>query len=205
MVERAVFHDPSGRRRRRFGVAVTAFVLLIVAAIGLFAASIVSTSAGLPLPFTVERPPVRDLGQLAHDTRRDVGKALRRASWLARPAPAIGAALAVGFHAPWDDASAASLERHIGDLDWLVPAWVSVTGPEHVVTRFPDLRGRQIIAAAAARPRIVPMVQNASTSKVSRNQPSRIISPSCARRTNGARGTGGGWRWLRRPITPSGT
>ena len=161
MVERAVFHDPSGRRRRRFGVAVTAFVLLIVAAIGLFAASIVSTSAGLPLPFTVERPPVRDLGQLAHDTRRDVGKALRRASWLARPAPAIGAALAVGFHAPWDDASAASLERHIGDLDWLVPAWVSVTGPEHVVTRFPDLRGRQIIAAAAARPRIVPMVQNA--------------------------------------------
>ncbi|MBV8971291.1 MAG: glycosyltransferase [Sphingomonadaceae bacterium] len=161
MAERAVFHDPSGRRRRRFGIAVTAFVLLICSAIGLFVTSIVSTSAGTPLPFTVERPPVRDLGQLAHDTRREVSHALRRAWWLARPAPKAGAPLAVGFHAPWDDASAASLERHIGDLDWLVPAWVSVTGPDHIVTRFPDLRGRRIIAAASARPRIVPMVQNA--------------------------------------------
>jgi len=161
MAERAIFHDPSGRRRRRFGVAVTAFVLLIVAAVTLFVTSIVSTSAGAPLPFTVERPPVRDLGQLAHDTRRDVGKALRRASWLAKPAPRVGAPLAVAFHAPWDDASAASLERHIGEVDWLVPAWVSVTGPTHVVTRIPDLRGRAIIAAATARPRLVPMVQNA--------------------------------------------
>ena len=99
MVERAIFHDPTGRRRRRFGVAVTAFVLLIVAAVGLFATSIVSTSAGLPLPFTVERPPVRDLGQLAHDTRREVGHALRRQSWLARGIPAVGAPLAVAFHA----------------------------------------------------------------------------------------------------------
>ena len=161
MVERAVFHDPSGRRRRRFGVAVTAFVLLLFSAAGLFVTSIVSTSPGTPLPFTVERPPVRDLGQLAHETRRDVGKVLRRAGWLAKPSPTVGAPLAVAFHAPWDDASAASLERHIGDIDWLIPAWISVTGPGHVVTRFPDLRGRQIIAAASARPRILPMVQNA--------------------------------------------
>lgn len=135
--------------------------MLIASAIGLFATSIVSTSAGSPLPFTVERPPVRDLGQLAHDTRRDVSHVLRRASWLAKAAPAVGSPLAVGFHAPWDDASAASLGRHIGDLDWLVPAWVSVTGPTHVVTRYPDLGARQIIAASTAHPRIVPMVQNA--------------------------------------------
>ena len=161
MVERAVFHDPSGRRRRSFTIALTAFVLLICTAVGLFVASIVGTSAGRPLPFTVERPPVRDLGQVAHDTRRDVGRALRRASWLAKASPSLGAPLAVGFHAPWDDASAASLERHIADLDWLVPAWVSVTGPDHRITRFPDLRGRAIIATASARPKLLPMVQNA--------------------------------------------
>lgn len=161
MVERAIFHDPTGQRRRRFGVAVAAFVVLLCSAIGLFATSIVSTAAGSPLPFTVERPPVRDLGQLAHDTRHSFSHALRRASWLAKGPPTVGAPLAVGFHAPWDDSSAASLKRHIGDLDWLVPAWVSVTGPDHVVTRFPDLRARAIIATSAARPRIVPMVQNA--------------------------------------------
>ncbi len=161
MAERAIFHDPTGRRGRRFGVAITAFVLLVVAAIGLFVASIVSATAGTPLPFTVERPPVRDLGQLAHDTRRDAGRVLRRASWLAKAGPNTAAPLAVGFHAPWDDASAASLVRHIGDLDWLVPAWVSVTGPDHRITRFPDLRARTIIAAAPTRPKILPMVQNA--------------------------------------------
>ncbi len=182
MAERAIFHDPSGRRRRRFGVAVTAFVLLLVAAVTLFATSIVSTSAGLPLPFTVERPPVRDLGQLAHDTRREVGHALRRASWLSRGAPAVGAPLAVGFHAPWDDASAASLERHIGDLDWVVPAWVSVTGADHVVTRFPDLRGRQIIGAAAARPRIVPMVQNAIQGEWDGPGMARLLADPAARK-----------------------
>eukprot|EP01035_Chromulina_nebulosa_P034866 gene34866-46837_t len=33
--------------------------------------------------------------------------------------------IAVGFHVPWDPSSAASLRRHIGDLDWLVPGWIS--------------------------------------------------------------------------------
>ncbi len=42
-----------------------------------------------------------------------------------------------------------------------MPAWFSVTGPNHIVTRFPDLRGRAIIATSLARPRLVPMVQNA--------------------------------------------
>ena len=161
MIERAIFHDPTGRRGRRFGIAITAFVLLVLAAIGLFIASIVSATAGTPLPFTVERPPVRDIGQLAHDTRRDAGRVLRRASWLAKEGPNTAVPLAVGFHAPWDDASAASLARHIGDLDWLVPAWVSVTGPDHRITRVPDLKGRAIFAAAASKPRLVPMVQNA--------------------------------------------
>ena len=161
MVERAIFHDPSGRRRRRFGVAVAAFVLLAVTAVWLFAASILSATGGTPLPFTLERAPVRDLGQLAHDTRRDVGRSLRRASWLAKAGPLTATPLAVGFHAPWDDASAASLARHIGDVDWLVPAWVSVTGPDHRITRFPDIKGRAIITAASTRPKILPMVQNA--------------------------------------------
>ena len=182
MAERAIFHDPSGRRGRRFVVAIIAFALLIIAAIVLFAASIISATAGTPLPFTVERPPVRDLGQLAHDTRRDVGRTLRRASWLAKAGPNTATPLAVGFHAPWDDASAASLARHIGDLDWLVPAWVSVTGPDHRVTRFPDLRGRAIIAAAPSKPRLLPMVQNAMQGEWDGSGIARLLASPAARK-----------------------
>jgi cellulose synthase/poly-beta-1,6-N-acetylglucosamine synthase-like glycosyltransferase/peptidoglycan/xylan/chitin deacetylase (PgdA/CDA1 family)/spore germination protein YaaH len=182
MVERAIFHDPTGRRGRRFGVALTAFILLLIAATGLFIASIVSATAGTPLPFTVERPPVRDLGQLAHDTRRDASRVLRRASWLAKAGPNTAAPLAVGFHAPWDDASAASLVRHIGDLDWLVPAWVSVTGPDHRVTRFPDLRARAIIAAAPSKPKILPMVQNALQGEWDGPGMARLLGSPAARK-----------------------
>jgi len=182
MVERAIFHDPTGRRGRRFGIAMVAFVLLIIAALGLFIASIVSATAGAPLPFTVERTPVRDLGQLAHDTRRDAGRVLRRASWLAKAGPNTAAPLAVGFHAPWDDASAASLVRHINDLDWLVPAWVSVTGPDHRITRFPDLRGRAIIAAAPSKPKILPMVQNALQGEWDGPGMARLLASPAARK-----------------------
>ena len=36
--------------------------------------------------------------------------------------------LYVGFYVPWDESSTFSLQRHIGDLDWLAPVWVTVTG-----------------------------------------------------------------------------
>jgi len=69
--------------------------------------------------------------------------------------------IAIGFHVPWDPSSAASLRRHIGDLDWLVPGWISVTGANHQITTFNDSAGRQIINSTQRPPLILPMVQNA--------------------------------------------
>ena len=63
--------------------------------------------------------------------------------------------LYVGFYAPWDESSTASLQRHIGDLDWLAPVWVTVTGPNHQFTVLPDRNGRAVInvrGASAADP-----------------------------------------------------
>ncbi|WCT75392.1 glycosyltransferase [Sphingomonas naphthae] len=161
MGQQPVFYDPSGRRRRRFTVSVVAFVALLLLAIAIFVGSIVETPAGRPLPFEVERPPVRSIGQLAHQEGNRIVRALRARSLLPAKAYKSQKPLAVSFHAPWDDASAASLGRHVDDLDWIVPGWLSVTGPGHKLTVFPDLAGHRIIDGASRRPKVLPMLQNA--------------------------------------------
>ena len=78
--------------------------------------------------------------------------------------PGAGRAAAmkiIGFYAPWDSASLVSLRQHSEDLQAVVPAWVSVTGPEHRVTIAPDSPGRAALAALKKPPRLWLMVQNA--------------------------------------------
>ncbi|WP_163362436.1 hypothetical protein, partial [Klebsiella aerogenes] len=75
---------------------------------------------------------------------------------------AKAAPLAVGFYVPWDDASGASLRRHIGEMDWVVPASYTVTGPQHSIATAPDTEFDTILAAATRRPKVLPMVQNAT-------------------------------------------
>jgi cellulose synthase/poly-beta-1,6-N-acetylglucosamine synthase-like glycosyltransferase/peptidoglycan/xylan/chitin deacetylase (PgdA/CDA1 family)/spore germination protein YaaH len=165
--DRPVFYDASGRRRRRFTVGIIAFVALVILAASLFATSILQVSPQAALPFASGRPALHGLtgqvGQLAHAARRRIRRALHSASWMiggTRPALST-APLAVGFYTPWDDASVASLARHVNELDWLVPGWLSISGPNHEFTHFPDPRGRRILAGASHRPRVLPMVQNA--------------------------------------------
>ena len=42
---------------------------------------------------------------------------------------------------PWDQSSTFSLQRHIGELDWLAPVWLTVTGPAHDFNILPDRNG----------------------------------------------------------------
>ena len=140
----AVFYDASGRRRRRFRVAVIAFAALILLSLAIFVASIGAVPSAPLLPIRPENAAFRTLhppheGLLSH-TRRTI-------DWYARRIFGQGpecakrnisnAPLAIAFHAPWDPSSAASLQRHIGQLDWLIPGWVSITGPDHHITVFP--------------------------------------------------------------------
>ena len=159
-----VFYDSSGRRRRRFAFAAATFVLLLMLSVGIFAASIVEVTPQNQLPFQVERPPLSGSSQtnlVSHAARLSIKAALRSARGLVGRTAATAPPLAISFHAPWDDSSAASLGRHVEDLDWLIPGWISVTGPDHRMTVFADNPGRAIIAGAAHRPKILPMVQNA--------------------------------------------
>jgi len=169
MDDAPVFYDPSGRRRRRFTVAVAAFVLLLLLAGGIFAASIITVAPRPELPFELEHQSIRGLpAQEFHQSGRrhsSLDHMLRRATrWMAAhrgPGPANDAQLSIAFYAPWDDASNASLARHINQLDWLIPGWLSITGPDHRLTSFPDPHGKALISAAIHRPILLPMVQNA--------------------------------------------
>lgn len=159
-----VFFDASGRRRRRFALAVVAFVLLIVVAVTALGVSIGAVPRAPLLPVEAEHPALTKLppptGPLLKRARHGL-KGYARLLGLPPRGLGTNQPLAIGFHVPWDQSSAASLRRHIGDLDWLIPGWVSVTGANHHITVFRDPAGREIINSAATRPLILPMIQNA--------------------------------------------
>src|SRR5205823_10605697 len=134
-----------------------------------------------PLPVALERgaprpPPTTTL--LARTSKR-IDLAFRRLLGTQPPsarrvgakkatavATAMNKPLYVGFYGAWDESSTASLQRHIGDLDWLAPVWVTVTGPNHQFNVLPDRDGRAVINSAAHRPLILPVVQNFANGQV---------------------------------------
>src|SRR5579884_1706172 len=181
MADRQIFHDPSGRRRRRFTAAFALFLLLNVLVVAALFATIRVVPAQPPLPVALEHglPEHPPKATLLARTGRAVDLALRRLLGTQPPSPRkIGARQAtavatamrkplyVGFYVPWDESSTASLRRHIGELDWLAPVWVTVTGPNHQFNVLPDRNGRAVINTAPHRPLILPVVQNFANGQV---------------------------------------
>ncbi len=161
-MSRPIFFDPTGTRKRWSLGAVLLAVLAILIAGAVFAATILDVPAGQALPIQFERPKSQAIGAELAAIRHRVNRGLRSLGWLPKgeTARAPGKPLAVGFYVPWDDASRVSLHKHLGELDWVVPAFFSVDGPSHALTRTPDPRFDAMMAAAARRPAILPMVQN---------------------------------------------
>src|SRR4051794_16844709 len=139
-----------------------------------------------------QKPPTTTLlarthRQLALATRRLLGPqppsprkvGARRATAVAT---AMSKPLYVGFYAPWDESSTASLQRHIGDLDWLAPVWVTVTGSNHQFTELPDPYGRAVLNSARHRPLILPVVQNFANGKVDEPGAESLLADPLLRR-----------------------
>ncbi len=165
MADQPVFFDPSGRRRRRFRLAVAAFVALLLLAGAVFVVSIGAVPRAPLLPVVTEHaamkglPPPRE--GLLRRTRRGLDYYTRMLFGGGAKATATNnVPLAIAFHVPWDENSAGSLKRHIDQLDWVIPAWVTIAGPNHAVTVFRDPKGRAVINGAARRPLVMPMIQN---------------------------------------------
>ncbi len=150
----AIFYDASGRRARRVRVALGAAVLVPLLLAALLIAAIVRPVAAVAPRFALPGAPH---AAAAAPTRDGAPGA-----WL--PA-ASGAALTggtMGFYMPWDAPSRQSLAAHVDALEWLVPGLATVTGADHRFVAEDDPFMRQVLARAARRPRVLPMVQNAA-------------------------------------------
>ena len=156
-MERPIFFDASGRRNqltmRSFFLALA---VLFVTAVT-FAVTVVDTPIPGPLMLTMERPQPRPLSQQVNRTIAKIKTWLPGGGTTARQQVNQ---VKVGFYVPWDDASRASLINHIGELDWLVPGLISVTGANHHLTLFQDRPLQTLLASTPKPPAIVPMVQN---------------------------------------------
>lgn len=127
---RAVFEDPSGRRRRRLAG------VLGLAALG---ASVLTTIFGTSLALTPlvapRRSPVRNTASETvvlnqRHAHQRTALASHRRSRRAPPrakAAAGQAPLAMAFYAPWEDSGLDSFRAHAAHLDILIPAWLRLS------------------------------------------------------------------------------
>ena len=149
----AIFYDASGRRARRVHVALGLAVAVPLLLAALLIAAVVRPVVGVQPRFALPDAP-----RAATSTPvRDVA----RGAWLPAKSGAPLTGGTMGFYMPWDAPSRQSLAAHVGELEWLVPGLATVTGTDHRFVAEDDPYMRQVLARAAHRPRVLPMVQNA--------------------------------------------
>ncbi|WP_159982309.1 MULTISPECIES: glycosyltransferase [unclassified Novosphingobium] len=152
-MSKPIFYDPTGRRSRW---ARRVLSLLLVAVI-IGAVAFATTLVAVPAQQELELP----LQRLHASTLHGSPLKHRLTSWLPKLHPAgQQKPLSIGFYVPNNDASFLSLVHHGNDLDWVVPAVVSVSGPTHDVQIESDARFDHLVAGEAHRFKVLPMVQN---------------------------------------------
>ncbi|OXE35280.1 MAG: polysaccharide deacetylase [Phenylobacterium zucineum] len=159
-----IFHDPTGRRAKRAGMAgglVVAFAALMVAA---FFASLAVSPV---LPGLQLKDP-RVLIALHQETAHRLKRGKPPWSHIPRPqtkgheaAPGAARPLTVGFYVSWDESSRTSLARNIDQLDVVAPQWISLSTAKGDVELTADPRAEAVIAGAKHRPALLPVIHNA--------------------------------------------
>lgn len=151
-----IFYDPTGRRSRWSRRAIAALLLAAILGGIAFATTLVAVPRQRELELPVPRlhPASFSRHKLKHALTAWLPKGHGKA---ARQAP-----LTIGFYEPNSDEGFLSLRHHGNDLDWVVPALVSVSGADHHVTVEQDRRFDRLVTSAPHRFKVLPMVQNLS-------------------------------------------
>ncbi|MDI1295173.1 MAG: polysaccharide deacetylase family protein, partial [bacterium] len=152
---RPIFFDPTGRRgiwaRRSVALLLIAIVIAAIA----FATTLIAVPSEGDLALPLPQPHAARLSGMSN-LGRDVARWLPRLRGGHSPAKP----LTVGFYVPDMETSIASLRRHVGQLDWVVPALITVSGGDPAPRLTSDSRFDRMIAAMPRPPKVLPMVQN---------------------------------------------
>ena len=156
-----VFHDPSGRRGRRAGLAV-GLVLATIAAVGAGFAATLALAPRLPA-LQLKDPNVRSA--LHQETPR---RRLRRLPWTRVPRPGVLTSvnsraerpLTLAFYVSYDANSRQSLAQNIAKIDVVSPQWITLNGAAGDIAVADDPQANVIIAAAAKPPSVLPSITN---------------------------------------------
>ena len=184
MQKKPIFFDPTGRRASHIsrlgllaGVVSTLFVVAFAASL-LIGPSMTGLKLGgrgkglhsvAAVPALL-KPAARLAAEVlarqkllhAHRVRNPRSNPSKlRPPALAKPA---GRALAIGFYVNWDDGSYASLKRALPTLDWVIPTWMSLSGPEMALKTSVDAKAFDLIRRVKPSTPILPLLQNAADS-----------------------------------------
>lgn len=181
-MQRPVFYDATGRRRRVTLPALFCLIMVILVSGMAFAYTIIDVPVPPAVPLQMERRRPEGIGQRLNHFQALVRH--RFSEWLPRRgAGATGQPVNVAFYVPWDDASRSSLRQHIGQIDWVAPAFFSVTGSRHDLHVVNDPGFESLIRTSARRPHIMPVVQNADDGAWDGVGTSALLHDRAARRT----------------------
>ncbi|MES2288732.1 MAG: glycosyltransferase [Pseudomonadota bacterium] len=159
--DRPIFYDASGQRNRwSKRVVAMLLALIVIAALG-FAWTIAAVPAGSALHPIGERKQTRPLVEQVSRLRKQAGQ------WLppSKPGARAGKQVSAAFYVPWDPDSAASLARHIDEIDWVVPTLAFVTDGGRTRSYNRDVNFQRIVRRATSSTRVMPMIQNAANDK----------------------------------------
>src|ERR1700761_3912883 len=153
----SVFHDPSGRRARRAGLAL-GLVLATIAAIGAGFAVTLALAPKIP-SLELKDPYVRSALHVETPTH---GK-LRRLPWTRVPRPEVLKTAASGAQRPLTlafyvsgDTERQSLTDHMAKIDVLSPQWVTLNGAAGQIAVQDDKQTNLLLRNAAKPPSVVP-------------------------------------------------
>ena len=188
MANKSVFFDITGRRAARLStLGWSAAVISTILGIGFVASLLIAPptpNVDLPGRSVAVNPPqlvaravapglLKSAARLAAEARNrrlEIQRLRHFRNIMPARVPAVlkpqaGRALAIGFYVNWGssaDASFSSLKRNLPRLDWVIPSWLTLDGPD--LNFKPNLDQRSLTYMRTRKPdvAILPMLQNAS-------------------------------------------
>ena len=185
MSNKSVFFDETGRRAARLSTLGWAGAILSTVLGIAFVASILASqrieSPQLPYKVTannqllrkaVDPALLRSAARLAAEARarEKLAHSWRTKNAHAAPARPLSAALrplphrplAIGFYVNWDDTSYPALKRALPKLDWVLPSWLSLAGPDLHLKVTMDVKALTLVREMRPSVPILPVMQNES-------------------------------------------